>query len=471
MIEELSADYIIVGSGAIGMAFADILVTESDATMIIIDRFAKPGGHWNVAYPFVQLHQPAAYYGVSSKELSGGRIEQTGLNAGLGELSSGAEVSAYFDDVMRHQFLPSGRVQYFPMCDYRGDGRFVSKTNGKEYHATAKRKTVDATFLNTIVPSTHTPNFGIDAGVRFMPLNDLPKVTEAPDGYVVIGAGKTGIDACLWLLEQNVDADKITWIVSREAWLLDRKNTQMSEEFFFDTIGTQAAMFENVAESTSPEDLFERLEKCGYFLRIDENVTPQMFHAATVSKREIEELRRIKNVVRLGHVESIGTHDIKLVKGSIPTTPDTIHVDCSASALIDHGSKPVFQDTLITPQMIRPYQPVFSAALIAHLELNYENEEEKNRLSGPVPLPNADTDFIFFTAVAMINQYQWSQDKALQQWMAGNRLDGASSLISKVSRDDIDKQDVIKKLRKNAPLAAAKLFELQEGLTLSREWS
>ena len=86
-------------------------------------------------------------------------------------------------------------------------------------------------------------------------------------------------------------------------------------------------------------------------------------------------------------------------------------------------------------------------------------------------MPNADTDFIFFTAAAMINQYQWSQDKALQQWMVGNRLDGASSLISKISREDDEKQEVIKRLQKNAPLAAAKLFELQEGLTLSREWS
>jgi len=156
---ELNADYVIIGSGAVGMAFADILVTESDASLIIIDSYAKPGGHWNVAYPFVQLHQPASFYGVSSKELSGGRLEQGGLNDGLGELSSGPEVLAYFDDVMRHQFLPSGRVQYFPMCDYQGDGVFLSKVNGQTYHATANRKTVDATHLKTTVPSTHTPSF------------------------------------------------------------------------------------------------------------------------------------------------------------------------------------------------------------------------------------------------------------------------------------------------------------------------
>lgn len=464
MIEEMNADYVIVGSGAIGMAFADTILSDSDATMIIIDRYAKPGGHWNVAYPFVQLHQPSAYYGVSSKELSSGRIEQQGLNAGLGELSSGAEVSAYFEDVMRHQFIPSGRVKYFPMCDYQGDGKFVSKVSGKQYHATANRKTVDATYLKTSVPKTHTPNFEIGADVRFMPLNDLPTVASAPDGYVVIGAGKTGVDACLWLLEQHVDPAMITWIVSREAWLLDRQNTQMTEKFFFDSIGTQAAMLENVAQSESPEDMFLRLEKCGYFLRIDESTTPEMFHAATVSKLEIEELRRIKNVVRLGHVTAISTTEIKLEKGTLGTTANTLFIDCSASAIIDQGGKPVFDGDLITPQFIRPYQPVFSAALIAHVELNYDCEEDQNRLCGLVPLPNTNVDFIRFTAAALINQYHWSQDEELQKWMAGNRLDGATTLLKSIAKDDIEKWAVVDRIKENSPLAAVKLLEFQAAL-------
>jgi len=112
----LEADYLIVGSGAVGMAFADVLITETDATMIIVDKYQKPGGHWNFAYPFVTLHQPSNFYGVSSRELSKGRKDKVGLNKGLSELASGAEVSAYFDEVMRHQFLPTGRVQYFPLC-------------------------------------------------------------------------------------------------------------------------------------------------------------------------------------------------------------------------------------------------------------------------------------------------------------------------------------------------------------------
>ena len=108
---EIAADYLVVGSGAVGMAFADTLLSETDATLTIVDRYPKPGGHWNVAYPFVTLHQPSEFYGVSSRELSKGRKDEVGLNKGLSELASGAEVSAYFDEVMLHRFLPSGREQ------------------------------------------------------------------------------------------------------------------------------------------------------------------------------------------------------------------------------------------------------------------------------------------------------------------------------------------------------------------------
>jgi len=173
---ELTTDYLIIGSGAMGMAFADTILTETDAHIIMVDRYQKPGGHWNVAYPFVRLHQPSAYYGVSSRELGTGQLEKGGLNDGLGELASGAQVSAYFDDVMTQQFLPSGRVQYFPMCDYVGGGEFVSKVSGARRKVSA-RKTVDCTYLNTSVPSTHTPKFSVAKGVQFMPLNDLPKIT------------------------------------------------------------------------------------------------------------------------------------------------------------------------------------------------------------------------------------------------------------------------------------------------------
>ncbi|MEM9396946.1 MAG: NAD(P)/FAD-dependent oxidoreductase [Pseudomonadota bacterium] len=458
--QTLETDYLIVGAGAVGMAFADTILTESDANIIIVDRYAKPGGHWNVAYPFVQLHQPSQFYGVSSKELSGGRIERSGLNVGLNELASGPEVSAYFDDVMRHQFLPSGRVQFFPMCDYKGNGRFESIVGDASYEVNVKKKTVDATILKTSVPSTHTPNFSIDEGLPFIPLNDLPRLKEPSERYMVIGGGKTGIDACLWLLEMGVDPETIDWVRPRDAWLLNRKNAQPTDEFFFNVFGAQLALMESAAKASDYPDLFARLEAGGYFLRLDEEVMPAMFHGATISEPEVEVLRKIRSVIRLGRITHLGRDEIQFEKGALPTKANTVYVDCSARPIEAFaGSLPVFAGDTITPQMVRAYQPVFSASLIAHVELSMASDEEKNAVTAPVPPPEADTDFAYFTAVSMMNQFLWSQNEELAEWLLNNRLDGFSRMVKNASADQ-DKTALLKRMREFGPDAVMNLHKI-----------
>lgn len=79
-MKKLSADYLVVGSGAVSLAFVDAMLTHGDATFIIVDRHHMPGGHWNDAYPFVRLHQPSATYGVASRPLGADRIDVSGSN-------------------------------------------------------------------------------------------------------------------------------------------------------------------------------------------------------------------------------------------------------------------------------------------------------------------------------------------------------------------------------------------------------
>ena len=63
-------DYLVVGAGTCGMSFIDTIFTEnSSATVILVDRNDRPGGHWTTAYPFVRLHQPSGSYGVNSERL------------------------------------------------------------------------------------------------------------------------------------------------------------------------------------------------------------------------------------------------------------------------------------------------------------------------------------------------------------------------------------------------------------------
>jgi len=192
-------------------------------------------------------------------------------------------------------------------------------------------------------------------------------------------------------------------------------------------------------------------------VRIDKDVRPKMFHGATISRAEVEELRRLKNIIRMGRVQHITETEIILDEGTIPTSKNIVHVDCSARAVANEEIVPVFQGDKIIPQMVRSYQPVFSAALIAHVEASYDDEAEKNRLCGVVPLPNHDTDYIRFTAAFMMNQYNWGQDKDLSKWLLGNRLDGFSDMVAGVSKEDTDKRAVLSRIRKNAPMAVMKL--------------
>ena len=426
----IEADYLIVGAGAMGMAFADVLLNETDASVAIVDRYGCPGGHWTRAYPFVRLHQPSTFYGVNSHSLGSGIKDTAGGNAGLFELASGAEVVAYFDQLMNQQFLPSGRVQYFPMCEYGEGAAIVSLVSGETREVKAKT-TVDATYSQVTVPSTRPPAYDVAEGARCVPLNALTTLDASPEAYVVVGAGKTGMDACLWLLDTGVSPDAISWVMPRDAWSLDRENIQPGPDFFESTVGGFWLQIEAAALATSIDDLFERLEQTGQLLRLDQNVKPTMYRCATVSKAELVELRRIKNVVRMGRVQSIGIDEIVLDNGTVPTTPDTLHIDCTADGLEARPAVTVFEGDRITLEPVRTCQPTFSAALIGHVEAAYEDEAEKNELCTPIPYPSTPIGWLRITRQDLINTARRNADTDLVAWLNNSRLDayGAAGRI------------------------------------------
>jgi hypothetical protein len=461
-------DYLVVGAGAAGLAFADALIAEdADAEVTIVDRLAQPGGHWNHAYPFVTLHQPSAFYGVNSVELGSGLVDSAGLNEGLAELASGAEVVAYFDRVMQRRLLPSGRVRFHPLSNYLGDGRFESLLSGARTRATVRRKVVDATYLGPSVPATHRRRFRVGEGATVVPPGALPFLWHAapepgrpPRRFVVLGAGKTAMDTCTWLLQSGADADAITWVVPRDAWLLDRATTQNAPQFFDAALRSQADMMQAFAEATSIADLYLRLEACGVLLRIDPGRTPEMFHLATITRREAELLRGIRRVVRLGRVQAVDAERMTLDRGEVAVAPGTVFVDCTASAVEPRPLQPIFQDGRIVLQLVRVPQPTFSAAIIAYVEVRGGDDARKNRLCAPAPFPHRLADYVRSMLVSMTNGGQWQQDEAMRRWVRGSRLDAFSKLIASADRDDAGKQALIGRFREEAKSAFANLARL-----------
>ncbi|BBZ30237.1 hypothetical protein MMAD_45320 [Mycolicibacterium madagascariense] len=416
----IETDYLVVGAGAMGLAFADTLVSEGDARIVVCDRGPRPGGHWIRAYPFVRLHQPSAYYGVNSRPLGSGRLDTSGGNAGLHELATGDEVCAYFDRVMNHDLLPTGRVTYLPDSEYLGDGRIRGRDG--ETTAVVARRLVDATRLQAVVPSMRPPEYEVAEGVTCVPPNELPTLAGDFEHVIVIGAGKTGIDACLWALDAGIAPERLTWVMPRDSWFLDRENIQPGADFLPRFKASFAARLQSISDATSIEDLFARLEASGNLLRLDPSVRPTRYRCATVSRAELTRLRTIGDVVRLGHVLRIAGGAIELADGTVSAPPAALYVDCTADGLERRPTVDVFDGDRITLQSVRGCQQVFSAALIAHLENRRADDAARNALCAPVPHPSTDLDWLTMTLAEQRNEIRWLADPELLDWLATSRL-------------------------------------------------
>lgn len=429
------ADYLVVGAGAAGMAFADQLLTDSDATIAIVDKRHRPGGHWNDAYPFVRLHQPSSNYGVNSRPLGSGGKDTTGFNAGLDELASGAEVVSYFENVMQQRLLPSGRVRYFPISDYTADGCIESRLSGVR-RPVAASKVVDATRFSPNIPATRPPQYEVVEGVVCAPINDLPKLARPDASYTVIGAGKTGMDACLWLLHNGAEPKRIRWIVPRDSWMLDRANFQTGPGSLVTVLRYIANEVQAIAEADSVDDVFLRLEAMGAVLRLDPAITPRLHHCATVTRGELGALRRIGNVVRLGRVRRIERDRIMLEHGEIPTDQETVHVDCSASAIVHGEKRPVFEPGRINLQILRLCQPVFSAALIGHVEAVYADDVEKNALCQPMDYPSDPLGWLRMMSQELPARLRWAEHPEIAEFNATCRLDAVAPRAARLQASD-----------------------------------
>ena len=427
----IATDYLVVGAGAAGVAFTDSLITEADVDVVLVDRRHGPGGHWHNAYPFVRLHQPAAFYGVNSRVLGSDSVDLAGPNAGMYERVTGVEILDYFQRVLDEQFLLSGQVRFFGMCDYLGEQsgthHFESRLTGEITEVHVRQKLIDATYLETPVPSLHSPSFTVDTDVRFMPVNDLVRLSTPGSGFTVIGAGKTAMDACTWLLDNKVDPDLIRWIRPRDAWLLNRAFTQPLE-LVGSLLEGVSLNLQSAAEAETVDDLFLRLEDCGQLIRLDPAVNPTMYRCATVSRGEIESLGRIRNVIRQGRVRSIGSEQILLEEGSIPTDRRQVHIDCTAAGLRVSPARPIFERHRITLQQIRTCQPTFNAALVGYLEGAREDLEEKNRLCPPNPYPDAAIDWLASSSISWRAQAAWDRDADLGAWLESSRLNASRGL-------------------------------------------
>lgn len=451
----IETDYLVVGAGATGMAFTDSLIAESGAEVVMVDRRHRPGGHWNDDYPFVRLHQPAALYGVLSRPLGTERIDETGPNAGFYERATAAEICDYYSRVLDEHLIPSGQVHFLGMHDYLGQDAGMhevrSLVTGTTKSVHVRRRIVDATYMESSLPSTHTPSFGVDPAVQLLTPNQLVSLTSTADGFTVIGAGKTAMDTCCWLIDNGVAPDAIRWIRPRDAWTNDRAAIQPLKLIrgFTHWLASQN---EAGAEAEDLRDFARRLEDSGVLLRLDPDVEPSFYRGAILSASERTTLRSIENVVRLGRVVHIGPDRIELEQGSIPTSTTHVNIDCTAAGLAALPDRPVFEADRITPQWVQMGIAPFSAALIGYVEATRADDDDKNRLCPPNGFtPEADIRNLAHgwrttqRAVA-----SWMAEPDLNEWLTRCRLSPLGNAAEHLS-DPEAMESLMRMLQLQAP--------------------
>jgi hypothetical protein len=436
---QLETDYLVVGAGASGMAFVDTLIGVGDAEVVMVDRRDRPGGHWRDAYPFVRLHNASTIYGVASMPLGEDRIDEHGPNAGFYERATAAQVCDHFDQALDERLLPSGQVRFLAMTDYRGqspDGHHLqSRITGQETTVHVRRKLVDATVMESSIPATHTPGFRVEGGARVIPPNALVDLAEPASGFTVLGAGKTAMDTCVWLLDAGVDPDAIRWVRPRDVWTMNRACLQPLD-LVASFMQTQARWIEAAAECSDGPDMARHMEAAGVLRRIDPAVEPQVFRGPIVSTAELEALRQIEQVVRLGRLQGIGADQVVLEHGTIPTDAGQVHVDCTAAGVRSVPPHPPFGPDRISMQLLTAGNLTLSAATLAAVEAHCEDVADQNRLCPAVPFTGRTEDLLPMVSQVLAGQAARAMEPAIAEWNNQTRLNPARAAAER--RDDPD---------------------------------
>ena len=485
----LTCDYLVIGAGATGMAFADTMLESSAATnassapsVIIVDKHPKPGGQWNDSYSFVRLHQPSKCYGVESEKLE---PTEVGEDADT-HRATREEILAYYENVCKKlgdkfefQFIGGTWFDFDQLKNAStedDDGTLyrLQQQGGTSQAVRVKNKVVDGRYLEPDLPVFVKAKFAYnEASINCIPVNSLSDASfKRTSHYVVIGGGKTGMDAIVYLQTQmNVDPNSIMWIVPSDAWITAREQIGSCMEFLHTCTEIAKQKYKNgegndsaksLEELVKSEDFFQNgfleWERSGKVYRMKAMPTqlPTKFKDATLCKKEMAVIKKVTRVIgHHGRVKAISDNgDLQFVDGTTLPLPwaasnggngadDTTFVHASAGAFnyskhLD-ASPPPFGDKVITIQDVYGTPGFcFVGSLFGKLESlgNMLSNDEKNSMclapqpdpaQAKQPLGPSGGDVGVISAKhgyvqRVSNLKKWLDVPEMKKWLVGHRL-------------------------------------------------
>ena len=194
-------------------------------------------------------------------------------------------------------------------------------------------------------------------------------------------------------------------------------------------------------------------------LRIDPDVVPTMAKTPTLGAWELDLLRTIEHVVRLGHIQHVtARRDRARRRGRSRWQPGSLVVHCAASGLQYPPLVPIWGADTIRLQTIRAGFPCFNAALAGYVEATRDDDRERNRLCPPNTLPDNPASWARMQVRGTLATRAFGAEPDIAAWANGCALNPAR--IEPAQRDEPAVQAAAARLADVAGPGLARLAEL-----------
>lgn len=447
-------DYLIRGTSIHELVFANTVVEKCGARVALVDPRGVPGGHWHQVADCSRLPPPYSAFGLPAFSIQDWRPELTHIERDT--------VLAYCAHVLNHRLLPSGRVHYFPRCDYRGDGKIVSVDTGEAQNISVTRRFVTSGHTAKLETGPHLPCFSCTNAIDLLHPRDVSShpafQARQYDAYCILGAGRTAIEAALYLLRQNISPDQIRWVKSREKWTLSTPEEATSLAQFDDQVAMSLNSLRLMSQAHSVQALCRGLEGLGLLLRTSPDEEPHGFSSQLLTREEAAKLCTIRDIIRKGHVHAISEIGMVLDGGAVPMPQQTLYIDGTGSIGTASKPPPIFQGPMIHLADVRLCQPSFSAAVIGAIELLEVSDSDKNALCAPLHSSDLTTQFM----ISILNHHAWFHNGAVREWLESCRLDGLLQIAARQLNSTTKMPSALRAIRAVLPRAIINLERMFE---------
>jgi hypothetical protein len=182
-----------------------------------------------------------------------------------------------------------------------------------------------------------------------------------------------------------------------------------------------------------------------------------MAKTPTLARWELDDLRSIENVVRLGHIRRAAPDRLVLDDGDVTTGRGSVVVHCAASGLKYSPLVPIWAEK-ITLQPIRTGFPCFGAAAIGFVEATRDDDAEKNALCTPTPYSDTPADWVAMQVLGNRASLRFGADAEIRAWANTTVLNPSRIGPEHAGRTDV--ADAVARLKRDIPAGIARMAHL-----------